>query len=171
MEKDGRVHDYCTKKHAEEHYQRVNTGPIYFYDKFEPFYEFTNFYSAEIILDEKEWQTTEHYFQAQKFVGTPHLDMIRMTWTAREAFEYSRKPSVSRWCRKDWEEVKLNVMRKALLAKFIQHPELRDKLIKTGNRDLIEHSPYDSFWGDGGDGSGKNWLGRLLMEVRDNVCL
>ena len=153
-----------------ESMQQNSTGPIYFYGKYDPFYEFTNFYSAKIILDKNEWQTTEHYFQAQKFVGTPHLDMIRWASSAREAFEYSRKPSVSQWCRKDWEEVKLDIMRKALMAKFIQHPELRNKLIGTGHRDLIEHSPYDSFWGDGGDGSGKNWLGKLLVEIRDKIC-
>ena len=96
--------------------------------------------------------------------------MIRMSLSPREAFEYSRRPSVSHWCRADWEDVKLNVMRKALLAKFTQHDNLRQKLIKTGERVLVERSPHDSFWGDGGDGSGQNWLGWLLMEIRDKVC-
>ena len=72
------------------------------------------------------------------------------------------------WCRKDWDEVKIDVMRKALLAKFGQHDKLRKLLVDTEKRKLVERSPYDSFWGDGGDGSGKNWLGVLLMEIRDN---
>ena len=145
-----------------------SSGPIYFYDKSSPYYEFTNFYDAPIVLDDKQWPTTEHYFQAQKFVGTPYLEVVRRCSSPREALEISRRPSVSTWCRKDWEEVKIDVMKKALLAKFSQHDNLRKKLVETGSRTLVERSPYDSFWGDGGDGSGKNWLGRLLMEIRNN---
>jgi ribA/ribD-fused uncharacterized protein len=147
----------------------TGTGPIYFYDKFAPFYEFTNFYSAPIFLDERTWKTTEHYFQAQKFVGTPYLAVIQMCATPREAFDFSRKPFVSRWRRNDWEGVKIDIMKKALLAKFLQHDDLRKKLKGTGKRLLVERSPYDKFWGDGGDGSGQNWLGRLLMEIRDAI--
>ena len=57
-------------------------------------------------------------------------------------------------------------MYKALLAKFTQHSYLRKLLLETKERDLIEHSLYDSYWGDGGDGSGKNRLGELLMQLR-----
>ena len=92
-----------------------------------------------------------------------------MCATPREAFDFSRKPFVSCWRRKDWEGVKIDIMRKALLAKFIQHDDLRKKLKDTGKRLLVERSPYDKFWGDGGDGSGQNWLGRLLMEIRDSI--
>ena len=68
--------------------------------------------------------------------------------------------------RPDWEVVKLDVMREALRAKFIQHRDLQEKLLSTGDRQLVEHTARDRFWGDGGDGSGKNMLGRLLMELR-----
>ena len=84
----------------------------------------------------------------------------------REAFNLSRNPAISRWRRKDWDEVKIDVMRKALLAKFTQHKDLRELLLGTGQRYLIEHSPYDNFWGNGGDDSGQNHLGLLLMEIR-----
>ena len=147
-----------------------STDPIHFYNKFEDYYEFTNFYPAKILVDEQMWNTSEHYFQAQKFIGTPFEEMIRLSTSPREVFELSRMPNVSHWCRSDWEEVKIDVMRKALLAKFSQHSYLRRKLLETKGRELIEHSPYDSFWGDGGNGSGKNWLGKLLMEIRDKVC-
>ena len=146
-----------------------DSDTIYFYNKDDPFYEFTNFHWAPIQLDQKVWYTIEHYFQAQKFIGTPHLDMIPTLSSAREAFEYSRKPTVSRWCRKDWEHVKIKVMLKALLAKFTQHGDLRHLLLRTGNRKLIEHSQHDSFWGDGGDGKGENHLGKLLMDIRDEL--
>jgi ribA/ribD-fused uncharacterized protein len=62
--------------------------------------------------------------------------------------------------------VKDDVMRRALRAKFEQNPELREQLLATGEAHLIEHTATDSYWGDGGDGSGLNRLGELLMELR-----
>lgn len=47
--------------------------------------------------------------------------------------------------------------------KFSQHEDLKQKLLATGNRKIIEHTKNDNFFGDGGDGSGQNHLGRLLM--------
>ena len=57
----------------------------------------------------------------------------------------------------------------ALYAKFTQHERLRWLLLDTGERKLIEHTSHDSYWGDGGDGSGQNKLGQLLMKVRDEL--
>ena len=68
--------------------------------------------------------------------------------------------------RRDWESAKVGIMREALVAKFTQHDELRALLLSTGHAKLVEHTANDDFWGDGGDGSGRNMLGRLLMEVR-----
>jgi ribA/ribD-fused uncharacterized protein len=55
--------------------------------------------------------------------------------------------------------VKDDLMRQALLAKFTQHPDLCAMLLRTGDARIVEHAPGDSYWGDGGDGSGKNMLG------------
>ncbi len=68
--------------------------------------------------------------------------------------------------RRDWERVKLGVMRRAVEAKFTQHVELRAVLLATGDALLVEHTADDDYWGDGGDGSGSNHLGRILMAVR-----
>jgi len=71
--------------------------------------------------------------------------------------------------RADWGEVKLDVMRRADGAKFSQHPQLAEMLLATSPAELIEDSPFDSFWGQGQDGSGHNWAGRILMEIRDRL--
>lgn len=71
--------------------------------------------------------------------------------------------------RRDWESVKDDIMRKAVLAKFTQHADLRTLLLSTADAKLVEHTENDSYWGDGGDGSGKNMLGRILMEVRTTL--
>jgi ribA/ribD-fused uncharacterized protein len=57
-------------------------------------------------------------------------------------------------------------MREAVRAKFTQHKELRAMLLSTGDAELIEHTANDNYWPDGGDGSGKNMLGKILMEIR-----
>lgn len=150
--------DYITKA----------SGPILFYNKYDPFYEFTNFYEfAPFELDGKKWPSTEHYFQAQKFVGTPYEEYIRLyAFSPRDAFQVARGQESLKWQRRDWDSVKLDVMYKALLAKFTEHERLRQLLLSTGERRLVEHSFNDSFWGDGGDGSGHNHLGLLLEKVR-----
>ena len=66
----------------------------------------------------------------------------------------------------NWEQVKELVMKEALLAKFRQNLDIKRKLIETGDALLVEHRKADKYWGDGGDGSGKNRLGVTLMFVR-----
>jgi len=65
-----------------------------------------------------------------------------------------------------WQERIVLVMREVLRAKFSQNQALAQLLLSTGERKLVEHTPKDRFWGDGGDGSGENQLGKLLMELR-----
>lgn len=70
---------------------------------------------------------------------------------------------------RNWDKQKDNVMYTALLAKFTQHADLQELLLHTGDARLVEHTENDSYWGDGGDGSGQNRLGKLLMTVRKNL--
>lgn len=71
--------------------------------------------------------------------------------------------------RADWEEVKDKVMLQALRMKFSQNPEIAKELLATGDAIIIEHTRNDDYWADGGDGSGKNKLGLLLMKVREEL--
>ena len=128
---------------------------------------FSNFSRHAITLKGKRWPTSEHYFQAQKFAGTEHEEEVRKCKTPREAANMGRSRKLP--LRRDWESVKEKVMLEALRAKFTQHGELKAILLGTGDALLVEHTENDSYWGDGGDGSGKNRLGRLLMQVRDEL--
>ncbi|MDC0716383.1 NADAR family protein [Nannocystis bainbridge] len=129
--------------------------------------EFSNFAPFPIKLGGKRWPTSEHYFQAQKFAGTPHEEEIRRVKKPRLAAEMGRDRK--RPLRRDWEAVKERVMLDALRAKFNQHDDLRALLLATGNARLVEHTANDAYWGDGGDGSGKNRLGYLLMQLREEL--
>ncbi len=74
-----------------------------------------------------------------------------------------------RQLRKNWESRKIDVMRAAIYAKFTQHEDLKNILLSTGDSKLVEHTENDDYWGDGGDGRGKNMLGHILMEVRSKL--
>jgi len=115
----------------------------------------------------KSWPSTEHYFQAQKFAGTEHEEAVRMTAKPRDAAAMGRDRTLP--LRKDWEMVKDSIMKDAVRAKFTQYPDLRYILIETGNVELVEHTTNDNYWADGGDGTGKNMLGKILMEVREEL--
>ncbi|MEZ6047186.1 MAG: NADAR family protein [Planctomycetaceae bacterium] len=140
---------------------------INFYLRNEEYGYFSNFSAHRIFINGKSWPTVEHYFQAQKFAGQPEEEKIRLARSAREAANMGRNRKIP--LRKDWESIKINIMRDAVYAKFTQHDELKDLLLVTENAKLVEHTANDHFWGDGGDGSGEHWLGRILMEVREKI--
>lgn len=138
---------------------------IHFYHKEDPYYEFTNFALFPIRLNGKVWPTSEHYFQAHKHAGTPLEDQIQAAAAPSIAFKLGQ----SQPCRPNWHAIKDAIMREAVLAKFNQHSHLRELLLATGDALLVEHTENDRYWGDGGDGSGKNMLGQILMNVREQL--
>ena len=140
---------------------------IHFYSTTDEYGCFSNFSRHSVFLKGKRWPTTEHYFQAQKFAGTEHEEEIRLTKTPMIAARLGRdrkKP-----LRRDWESVKDQIMLEAVRAKFTQHEELKAILLGTGNAKLVEHTTNDHYWADGGDGSGLNRLGQILMQVREEL--
>ena len=146
---------------------------IKFYNRGEPYFEFTNFYEPPngILIDGYFWRNSEGYYQASKFQDIQHVQKVNKLRTPREAFDYARTHKSDQ--RPDWFHVNKEVMRKALCAKFSQHPDLLRMLLETGDSILIEHTINDSYWGDGGDGSGENHLGNMLMQLREEMkgCL
>ncbi|HEY9607534.1 MAG TPA: NADAR family protein [Allocoleopsis sp.] len=138
---------------------------IYFYSTRCEYGCFSNFSAHGFELDGAWWPTSEHYFQAQKFVGTPHAAQIQQVKTPKDAAKMGRDRS--RPLRRDWEQVKDDVMRKAVLRKFETHADIREVLLATGDELIVENAPHDYYWGCGADGSGKNKLGQILMEVRE----
>ena len=140
---------------------------INFYSTKDDYGCFSNFAAYPFRINNKVWKTSEHYFQAQKFAGTKHEEELRLAASPMVVARMGR--SRQRPLRKDWEIVKDDIMREALRAKFTQNEELKKILVETGNAELVEHTTNDKYWGDGGDGSGKNMLGKLLMELREQL--
>lgn len=142
---------------------------INFYSTSDDYGDFSNFAAWPIKVDGKTWPTSEHYFQAQKFLDEKYREEIRRVSSPMVAARMGRDRSKP--LRKNWESVKEQVMRKALRAKFEQHPELRALLLATAPAKLVEHTENDAYWGDGGNGKGKNRLGYLLMELREQLAI
>ena len=142
------------------------TDPIRFYSRTDAYRELSNFAPFGLEEEGVHWPTVEHYFQAQKFPGpenAAYRERIRRAKTPKEAKTLGRTRSIA--IRPDWDDVKDSIMLGALRRKFASS-ELRELLLATGDRALIEASPFDHYWGCGRSGRGKNRLGQLLMQVR-----
>ena len=140
---------------------------IYFYSTREEYGAFSNFSAHGFELDGKYWKTSEHYFQAMKFEGTEYADKVREARSPKQAAELGRGRDFP--LRKDWEKVKDDVMRQAVLKKFQTHEDIRELLLSTGDEELVEKTTGDYYWGCGTDGTGKNMLGKILMEIRTQL--
>jgi len=144
-------------------------GPINFYSCRQKYGVFSNFFRGKITIDDQEWKSVEHYFQSQKYFGISddHLQQVRDSKSPKDALELGNNTD---WdIRDDWDTVKDDVMYKGVYAKFSQREKMNKTLLSTGNRAIVEHTVNDSYWGDGGDGTGRNMLGKILMRVREDL--
>lgn len=139
---------------------------IRFLSNIEQWKDFSNWAPYPIELEGETWKSSEHYYQFKKFEKTDPQYALRIknAPTAEEAkilsMENDHYPVY-------WDNIKVDVLRKAVMIKFQSYPELEDLLLSTGDEELIEANQDDAFWGEGKDGSGKNMMGRILMETRE----
>lgn len=137
---------------------------IRFYSLKNPFGEFSNFSPHPFDLNGKSWPTSEAYFQAQKFDDEAYQEQIRLAPSPMKAAQLGRSRDLP--LRADWNEVKDDVMCRALRAKFAAHPGLQALLLSTGDEPIIEATSEDYYWGCGTRDDGLNRLGELLVELR-----
>ena len=158
---------------------------VCFYEQ--DFYVLSNFSSFSIMwrLNKRaglgRFDTSEHLYHWLKFSGQANPKLvntadqhtvaaaIRAAPSAHEAFKIAERHRSHR--RRDWDEIKVGVMRDILRAKAEQHEYVRRKLLQTGDRELVENSWRDDFWGWGPNRDGRNMLGKLWMEVRTVLSL
>ena len=141
---------------------------IYFYKVWQPYGCFSNFSLHSIEMDNTFWSTVEHYYQAQKFLGSPDekiIPVIHQACTPEEAAALGR--CSTRQIRSDWEVAKTRIMREAVLKKFSTHSDIKEILLSTGDKLLVEDSPNDYFWGCGANKTGQNH--KRLMQARRQV--
>ncbi|WP_417847153.1 NADAR family protein [Thalassoglobus sp.] len=141
---------------------------IWFHSKSDTYSWLSNFSEDGFTLDGEFWPSVEHFYQAQKYVGTEHSEQIRNAESPLKARKAGKNRSLVP--RPDWDEVKIVVMRSALEAKFLQNQRLNRKLLETKDHELVHESKSDSFWGRSREGTGQNYLGELLMQVREELA-
>lgn len=126
-----------------------------------------NFYKVNVPFEYNgvTYNTSEAAFQAAKYNGH-NAEMVHTVF-ARCTPDESKKLGRAIKLRKDWEEVKDNIMFDVVKAKFDADPELKQKLLDTGDMELIEGNTWgDTYWGVC-NGQGQNRLGTTLMQLRE----
>lgn len=127
-------------------------------------YEFlSNFYPAKLMYDGIAYYNAEAAYQAQK-CADPDEKMLFAKLYSDESKRFGRTIVV----REDWDEIKVDVMKSVVRAKFEQNPRLAEMLLGTGDIPLLEGNTWhDVFWGvDLKTGEGENNLGKILMQLR-----
>ena len=135
-------------------------------DSFNNEYAFlSNFYEAPVEWEGITYPSNEHAFQAAKSLNPARRLEVAAADTPGKAKRMGRNLHL----RSDWEEVKYDIMHEIVLAKFHQHTDLAEALLDTGDAELIEGNWWnDTTWGVC-NGIGKNWLGKILMKVREQL--
>ena len=144
---------------------------------------FSNMYEAKIQIDGVTFPTVEHYFQwskARMFGDTYIQAKIMKTPSPKSVKAYGKK--VKDFKEEEWNAKKDEIMKTALDAKFMQHPDLAERLKATKDRPLAEANPRDKYWGIGTSADtskandpakwpGKNVMGKLLGEIRTKLLV
>jgi ribA/ribD-fused uncharacterized protein len=143
-----------------------NENQIFFYEQ--EFYPFSNFSSFKLEWKGYDWMTSEHAYHSEKFINNPEIiEQLKQSRSAHDAMviAYANKDRY----REDWDEIKLDVMKSILIAKVEQHTYVKKKLIESGKKELIENSWRDDYWGWGENKDGSNHLGKIWMEIREEL--
>jgi ribA/ribD-fused uncharacterized protein len=140
---------------------------IRFFSQSDTHRELSNFAPFGIDLDDVWWPTVENYYQAQKFTDGDLQKSIRKAEKPIIAKSLADKNKVA--IRPDWDAIKDDVMYRAVRRKFELHPELKAMLLATGDEDIIESAPTDTYWGVGREGTGQNKLGKIIARIREEL--
>lgn len=135
---------------------------IKFYRSVEPYGYLNNFRKAPMFIYNAWYKNVEAAYQSRKTHLFNEQEEIRLATHPMTARELGQKVTM----KPEWEQIKYFVMSECVLAKFLQHKDLRERLLSTGDEELVEDSQMDFYWGCGADGTGKNNLGKILMTTR-----
>ncbi|MGB0713410.1 MAG: NADAR family protein [Gammaproteobacteria bacterium] len=144
-------------------FSRKTADPLYI-SRIDPEHPLSSFNPRGFHLDDADWPTVEHYYQAMKFELAEQREAVRTCETPQQARELSEQHAKA--VRKDWKQVRQTMMTRAIYIRCRTHADLAAALLATGERTLFESSQYDYFWGCGRDGRGTNAYGTVLMNVR-----
>lgn len=149
---------------------------VFFYEQ--DFYVLSNFSAFQLLWNGIIFPTSEHAYHWEKFNVAAEFrrgyhgqvqSLIRCASSAHAAFKIGQEPMWQPYRRQDWSTARIGIMSALLRAKVEQHEYVQRKLLATGDRELIEDSWRDDFWGWGPNRDGRNMLGKLWMQIRDEI--
>ena len=139
--------------------------PVCFYSEWMPTSWLGNYFISPMKIDNIDYLSVEHYFQGAKFKDVEIVESIVDAEDPGSAKKIASK--FYKHVRSDWALKRLNVMSRVVSEKFNQDKKLKELLLSTGNKKIIELSNRDMYWGEDLRGNGHNNMGRILMAVRD----
>lgn len=148
--------------------RRIDIGDSYYYC-------LSNFSAHQVLYKGRLYSTSEHAYQASKFLNSKKEFADRVWWdilNSKSPYEAKKIAHSNRGSyRHEWNFKKFKVftMRKILLTKVEQHEDVREVLLVTGDKEIIEITNLDLFWGQSESGLGINWLGKVWMGTRDDI--
>ena len=140
---------------------------IRYYKEFGEFGYLATYSNYGFFKDGVFWKTSEHYYQAQKFMDSDTKIKIQNAETPKIASTIGRDRKLN--LRSDWEEVKQDVMFDAVYYKFKQNKDILQKLLDTGNARIVEATVKENYWGCGPNNDGQNNYGKILVKVREKL--
>ncbi len=140
---------------------------IKFYKEFGELGYLATYSNHGFYKDDIYYKTSEHYYQSKKFDDMKVVESIINAETPKEASNIGRSREYK--LRDNWKDIKNDVMYEAVLYKFLAHPELMEKLLLTGNEEIIEETTKENYWGCGPNHDGTNYYGKILCKVRDDI--
>lgn len=140
---------------------------IRFYKEFGEYGYLATYSNYGFFKDGVFWKTSEHYYQAQKFMDSDTKIRIQNAETPKIASTIGRDRKLN--LRSDWEEVKQDVMFDAVYYKFKQNRDILQKLLDTGNARIVEATVKENYWGCGPNNDGQNNYGKILIKVREKL--
>lgn len=129
----------------------------------------SNFARFQVECFGRAWMTSEHAYQAQKYLGSDDASYEEVANAPHPGAAAAVGRDPNRKIRPEWNSVRDDVMRFVVIHKFTQNAKIKEKLLATGDRPLFEFDTHrgDQYWAIDQNGNGKNMLGVILMEVRE----
>ncbi|CAJ1005691.1 putative Domain (DUF1768) [Leishmania naiffi] len=121
---------------------------------------------SPLVVRHVQYPSLHHYFLCERFKGSPAEQWVTEATTVWSLDRLVKAAEVEGYQRSNWNKVKVDVMLLGTYLKFKQNEAARAVLLSTQPSLLLYHTPKDDFWGDGGDGTGKNVLGVVTMAAR-----
>jgi ribA/ribD-fused uncharacterized protein len=142
---------------------------------------YSQWFMRDIIVDDVKYNCCEQYMmacKAQLFDDVESYKMIMYADNPKDQKALGRR--VKGFSSIIWDQECKQIVFESNFAKFTQHPDLKTQLLDTGNRILVEASPYDTIWGigmsetdhgveDPKNWKGTNWLGIEITKVKESI--